>query len=151
MEKNTRLIWQLITQPPLHTTEQQCETSPGSCKAKNPLAATMVRMWMYTNGGTDVPMHEVKLVFSPSDASATLIDGSAVTPFERTVENIAGTFMVKDVTIGKYQVKEVYSGKTRLLKNRHLDEQPEVSKPVVFSKNGYLGETEYNIEFWLSE
>jgi hypothetical protein len=59
--------------------------------------------------------------------------------------------MVRDVPVGKYRVKAVYGGKTLLLKNRHLDEQPGVSKAVVFGKSGYLSETEYNIEFWLSE
>lgn len=101
--------------------------------------------------GTDVPMHEVKLIFTPYDAAATLIDGSAVPTIERTVEDVAGTFMVKDIPIGKYAVKATYPGKTLLLKNRKLTDEAGVTKTVVFGKNGYLAETEYNIEFWLSE
>lgn len=101
--------------------------------------------------GTDVPMNEVKLIFTPYDAASTLIDGSAVPTIERAVEDVSGTFMVKDIPIGKYSVKAVYPGKTLLLKNRKLTEEAGVTKTVVFGKNGYLAETEYNIEFWLSE
>ena len=59
--------------------------------------------------------------------------------------------MVKDIPIGKYLVKAVYPGKTLLLQNRHDEAAPEVQKTIVFGKYGYLGETEYNVEFWLSE
>jgi hypothetical protein len=100
---------------------------------------------------TDVPMEQVKVIFTPRDASATLIDGSTFTTVERPVEDVAGTFMVKDVPIGNYTIKAVYPGKTLLLDNRHEDDTPAVSQPVVFGKNGYLAETEYNIEFFLSE
>ena len=101
--------------------------------------------------GTDVPMDEVKLLFTPLNASSKLIYGSPVQAFERQVEDVAGTFMVKDVPIGQYMVKAVYPGKTLLLKNRHEEEQPEESKTAVFGRYGYLGETDYNVEFWLSE
>ena len=37
------------------------------------------------------------------------------------------------------------------LDNRHEEDTPAVDKTVVFGKYSYLGETEYNIEFWLSE
>jgi hypothetical protein len=100
--------------------------------------------------GTDVPMDKVKLIFTLTEN--TLIDGSPATSIERTAEAIAGTFMVKDIPIGKYTIKAVYPGKTLLLDNRHDDhDAPAVDQPVVFGKSGYLGETEYNIEFWLSE
>ena len=100
--------------------------------------------------GTDVPMNKVKLILTPIEN--TLIDGSPATSIERTVEDVAGTFMVKDIPIGKYTVKAVYPGKTLLLDNRHDDhDAPAVEQPAVFGKYGYLGETEYNVEFWLSE
>jgi hypothetical protein len=99
--------------------------------------------------GTDVDPSQVKLEFTPLEN--TLIDGTPAVAFERPVHDVAGTFMVTDVPIGKYTVKAVFPGKTLLLDNRHDDEEPAVSKTVVFGKNGYLGETEYNIEFWLSE
>jgi hypothetical protein len=101
--------------------------------------------------GTDVPMDEIKLLFTRFDASSRLVDGSPIQAIERQVEDVAGTFMVKDVPVGHYSVKAVYPGKTLLLKNRHNEEQAEQSKEVVFGKHGYRGETEYNIEFWLSE
>jgi hypothetical protein len=60
--------------------------------------------------------------------------------------------MVKDIPIGKYSVKAIYPGKTLLLENRHMDnDDAAIDKQVVFGKNGNLGETEYNIEFWVSE
>lgn len=99
--------------------------------------------------GTDVDVTQVKLVFTPLDDK--LIDGSAATPLERTIKDVAGTFMATDVPIARYSVKAVYAGKQLLLKNRHNDENPAEAKEVVFGKNGMLGETEYNIEFWLSE
>ncbi|WP_431216919.1 carboxypeptidase-like regulatory domain-containing protein [Puia sp. P3] len=99
--------------------------------------------------GTDVDPSQVKLVFTP--AESTLIDGTAAVVIERQVHDVAGTFMVTDVPIGKYTVKAVYPGRTLLLDNRHEDDSPSVSQPVVFGKYGYLGETEYNIEFWLSD
>jgi hypothetical protein len=99
--------------------------------------------------GADVDMTNVKLVFTPVDN--TLIDGSSATTIERSVQDVAGTFMATDIPVGKYTVKAVYPGKTLLLQNRHDDNGPAVSKEVVFGKNGFLGETEYNIEFWVSE
>jgi len=99
--------------------------------------------------GTDVDPGQVKLVFTPVES--TLIDGTPATALERQVHDVAGTFMVTDIPIGKYTVKAVYPGKTLLLDNRHEDDTPAVSQTVVFGKYGYLGETEYNIEFWLSE
>jgi hypothetical protein len=99
--------------------------------------------------GTDVDPGQVKLVFTPLET--TLIDGTPATAFERQVHDVAGTFMVADIPIGKYTVKAVYPGRTLLLDNRHDNYEPEVTKTVVFGKYGYLGETEYNIEFWLSE
>jgi len=99
--------------------------------------------------GTDVDPGQVKLVFTPVES--TLIDGTPAMALERQVHDVAGTFMVTDVPIGKYTVKAVYPGKTLLLDNRHDEEEPAVSKTVIFGKYGYLGETEYNIEFWLSE
>ncbi len=69
--------------------------------------------------GTDVPLEGVKLVFTPTEN--TLIDGSPAATIERTVEDVAGTFMAKDIPIGKYTVKAVYPGKTLLLDNRHND------------------------------
>ena len=99
--------------------------------------------------GTDAQMDKIKLVLTP--AENTLIDGSAATEIERTVEDVAGTFMVKDVPVGRYSVKAVYPGKTLLLQNRHDNGEPAITKEVVFGKNGTLGETEYNIEFWVSE
>lgn len=100
--------------------------------------------------GTDVDPSQVKLVFTP--AVSTLIDGTPATTLERQVHDVAGTFMATDIPIGKYTVKAVYPGKTLLLDNRHDDNDlPAVSQTVVFGKYGYLGDTEYNIEFWLSE
>jgi hypothetical protein len=101
--------------------------------------------------GTDVEMNKVKLVLTPYPGEDKLIDGSEATTIERNIDDVAGTFMVKDIPIGKYLVKAVYPGKTLLLQNRHDEEAPAVQKAVVFGKYGYLGETEYNIEFWLSE
>jgi len=99
--------------------------------------------------GTDVQPQQVKLVFTP--VSNTLIDGTAATAFERMVEDVAGTFMVKDIPVGKYKVKAVLAGKTLLLDNRHDNNDAALEKEVVFGKNSNLGETEYNIEFWLTE
>ena len=101
--------------------------------------------------GTDVPMDKVKLVFTPFGGESTLIDGSHAVPLERNVEDVAGTFMAKDVPVGKYTVKAVYESKKLLLDNRHDEGEPEEEKTVIFGKNGHLAETEYNIEFWLSE
>jgi hypothetical protein len=99
--------------------------------------------------GTDAEMDKVKLVLTPLDP--TLADGSPAAPLERTVEDVAGTFMAKDIPIGRYSVKAVYAGKILLLKNRHKEGTPAQTQEVVFGKAGYLAETEYNIEFWLSE
>ncbi|WP_165958237.1 carboxypeptidase-like regulatory domain-containing protein [Segetibacter sp. 3557_3] len=100
--------------------------------------------------GLDIPMTGVKLVFTPV-AGETLADGTAAKLIERNVVDHAGTFMARDIPIGKYTVRAVYPGKTLLLDNRKDNGEPEVQKTVVFGKNGYLAETEYNIEFWLSE
>ena len=99
--------------------------------------------------GVEVPLEEIKLVFTPVES--TLIDGSLANTIERKVEDIAGTYRVKDIPIGKYSVKAVYAGKTFLLDNRHKDDSPEVTQTVVFGKYGFLAETEYNIEFWISQ
>lgn len=101
--------------------------------------------------GADVDMTKIKLLFTPYPGETNLIDGTIAVSFERTVEDVAGTFMVKDVPIGKYIIKAIYAGKKLLLNNRHEDDNNEESKTVVFGKNGYLGETEYNIEFFVTE
>jgi len=101
--------------------------------------------------GTDVDMTKIKLSFIPFPGETTLIDGTTASSFERPVENIAGTFMVKDIPIGKYTIKAVYAGKKLLLNNRHSDDSNEDTKTVIFGKNGYLGETEYNSEFYVTE
>lgn len=101
--------------------------------------------------GADVDMTKVKLLFTPFPGETTLIDGTTATSFESPVEEVAGTFMVKDVPIGKYTIKAVYAGKKLLLNNRHIDDNNEENKTVVFGKYGYLGETEYNIEFYITE
>ncbi|HWJ27865.1 MAG TPA: carboxypeptidase-like regulatory domain-containing protein [Flavisolibacter sp.] len=101
--------------------------------------------------GTDVDLTKVKIQFTPYPGEKYLIDGSPVVAFGRNVEDVAGTFMVKDVPIGKYTIKAIYPGKKLLLDNRHADDNSEESKTVIFGKAGYLGETEYNIEFYVSE
>ena len=98
--------------------------------------------------GTGVDMKNVKLVFTPVDS--TLIDGSPAVVFERYVEDIAGTYMVKDVPIGKYTIVTKYPNKKLYLDNRHDDKDPAVRKPVIFGKYGYLADTEYNIEFFIN-
>jgi hypothetical protein len=99
--------------------------------------------------GTDAQMNKVKVVFTPIDS--TLIDGSPAVSFERYVEDVAGTFMVKDIPIGRYSIKAAYPGKKLYLENRHDNKGPAIKKTVVFGKYGFLGDTEYNIEFWVSE
>lgn len=99
--------------------------------------------------GTDADMTKIKIKFTPMEN--TLVDGSPATSFERNVEDIAGTFMVKDVPIGKYSIKAIYPGKKLYLDNRHDDKEPALTKTVIFNKYGFLAETEYNIEFWVSE
>jgi len=99
--------------------------------------------------GTDAQMDKIIIKFTPIES--TLIDGSPATSFERNVEDIAGTFMVKDVPNGKYSIKAIYPGKKLYLDNRAGNGEPALSKTVVFNKYGFLGETEYNIEFWISE
>jgi hypothetical protein len=99
--------------------------------------------------GTDVQMNKVKIIFTPTDS--TLIDGSVAASFERYVQDVAGTYMVKDVPIGKYSITAKYPGKKLYLQNRHDGKNPALNKAVVFGKYGNLAETEYNIEFWLSE
>lgn len=101
--------------------------------------------------GTDVDITKVKLLFIPFPGETNVIDGTVATSFERPVEDVAGTFMAKDVPIGKYIIKAEYAGKKLLLNNRHSDDNNEESKTVIFGKYGYLGETEYNIEFYISE
>lgn len=101
--------------------------------------------------GVSVPMDEVKLVFTPYPGETTLVDGSPAVVIERSIEDVAGTFMAKDIPIGKYSVKAVYPGKTLLLDYRHNSGNPEITKTVVFGKYGFLAATEYNISFWLSE
>ncbi|HEX5150238.1 MAG TPA: carboxypeptidase-like regulatory domain-containing protein [Parafilimonas sp.] len=99
--------------------------------------------------GTDVQMDKIKIIFTPVDS--ILIDGSPAISFERYVEDVAGTFMVKDVPIGRYSIKAAYPGKKLYLENRHDNKKPAIKKTVVFDKYGFLGDTEYNIEFWVSE
>jgi len=99
--------------------------------------------------GTGTQMDKIKLLLTPVES--TLIDGSPATAIERTVEDVAGTFMARDIPIGKYTVKALYEGKTLLLENRHDEGGAAPVKQVVFGKNGLIGETEYNIEFWVSE
>jgi hypothetical protein len=101
--------------------------------------------------GVSVPMDEIKLIFTPFPGETTLIDGSPAVAIERNIEDVAGTFMVKDIPIGKYSVKAVHPGKRLLLDYRHNSGNPEISKTVVFGKYGYLAATEYNIGFWISE
>jgi len=101
--------------------------------------------------GVSIPMDEIKLIFTPFPGETTLIDGSPAVAIERSIEDVAGTFMVKDIPIGKYSVKAVYPGKTLLLDYRHNSGNPEINKTVVFGKYGYLAATEYNIGFWISE
>ena len=101
--------------------------------------------------GVSVPMNEIKLILTPYPGETMLIDGSPAVAIERNIEDVAGTFMVKDIPIGKYQVKAVYPGKTLLMDYRHNSGNPEITKTVVFGKHGFLAATEYNIEFWLSE
>lgn len=101
--------------------------------------------------GADVDMTKVKLSFTPFPGETSFIDGTTAASFERPVEEVAGTFMVKDVPIGKYTIKAVYAGKKLLLNDRHIDDTNEDNKTVVFGKYGYLGETEYNIEFYVTE
>jgi hypothetical protein len=57
---------------------------------------------------------------------------------------------LKVISVGKYTVKAIYNGKALLL-NRHVDDNNEETKTVIFGKNGYLGETEYNIEFYVTQ
>jgi hypothetical protein len=99
--------------------------------------------------GTDADMTKIIIKFTPLDS--TLIDGSPAVAFERSVEDVAGTFMVKDVPIGRYSIKAIYPGKKLYLDNRHGNGGPALKKTVVFNKYGFLAETEYNIEFWVSE
>ncbi len=100
--------------------------------------------------GVSVPMEEVKLIFTPVPGEK-LIDGSVATVIERVIEDVAGTYMAKDIPVGKYTVKAMHGNKTLLLDYRHDSGKPEVSKTVVFGKYGHLVDTEYNISFWLSE
>lgn len=100
--------------------------------------------------GTELDLSQVKIQFAPYPGES-LIDGSMGTSFERQVENIAGTFMVKDIPVGKYIIQAIYQGKKLLLDNRHEEDSREESKVVVFGRYGNLGETEYNIEFYITE
>lgn len=101
--------------------------------------------------GTDVDITKVKLLFTPFPGETNLIDGTIAVSFERPVEDVAGTFMAKDIPIGKYIIKAVYADRKLLLNNRHSDDYNEESKTVIFGKYSYLGETEYNIEFYITE
>ena len=101
--------------------------------------------------GTGVDITKVKLSFIPFPGETNIVDGTIAASFERPVEDIAGTFMVKDVPIGKYIIKAVYADKKLLLNNRHSYDNNEESKTVIFGKYGYLSETEYNIEFYITE
>lgn len=101
--------------------------------------------------GADVDMTKIKLLLTPYPGETNLMDGTVASVLERPVEDVAGTFMVKDIPVGKYTAKALYNGKTLLLNNRHMDDSNEETKTVVFGKNGYLGETEYNIEFYVTE
>jgi hypothetical protein len=104
---------------------------------------------LYNLFGTDAPLDKIKIMFMPIEP--TLIEGSPANAFERNVENVAGTFMVKDIPIGKYTVKAVYPGKILLLKSKRISDVEAINKTVVFGKYGYLADTEYNIEFMVSE
>ena len=100
--------------------------------------------------GADVTMTDVTLRLTPLDPQ--LLDGSPAGVIEGKLEDISGTFMLKDIPIGKYKAEAIYPGKTLLLSNRDITgDTPAVEKEVIFGKNGLLGDTEYNIEFWLSE
>lgn len=99
--------------------------------------------------GTTISLQDVNLILTPLEP--TLIDGSPAQTLEKTVADISGTFMATDIPVGRYSVKAVYQNKTLSIDNRHDDGQPALSKEVVFGKSGYLGETEYNIEFWVTE
>ena len=101
--------------------------------------------------GIDIDITKVKLSFTHYPGEAYLVDGTQAAPLERAVEEVAGTYMVKDIPIGKYKIKASYAGKKLLLNNRHEDDANEEIKTVVFGKYGYLGETDYNIEFFLTE
>lgn len=100
---------------------------------------------------TDIDMAKLKIVFSPYPGEPQLIDGTTAVAFESPITEVAGTYMVRDVPVGKYTIKASYPGKKILLNNRHEDDANEESKTVVFGKYGFLGETEYNIEFYITE
>jgi hypothetical protein len=99
--------------------------------------------------GTDADMTKIKIKFTPLDS--TLIDGSPAVSFERSVEDVAGTFMVKDVPIGKYSIKAIYPGKKLYLEKRHGSGGPALKKTFIYNKYGFLAETENKIELWVSE
>lgn len=99
--------------------------------------------------GIDVDMTKIRLLFTPFPGEPTLIDGSTAAPFEKPAEEVAGTFMVKDIPVGKYTVKALYTGKPLMLNNRYADDNNEETKTIVFGKYGYLGDTEYNISFYV--
>ena len=104
---------------------------------------------LYNLFGTDVPLDKIKIMFTPIEP--TLIDGSPAKAFEGTVEKMVGTYMVKDIPIGKYSVKAIYPDKTLLLKRKRVADIEEINKTVVFVKDSFLADTEYNIEFYVSE
>jgi hypothetical protein len=83
-------------------------------------------------------MDKVKLVFTPYPSENKLI-GKHCNYSRKIRGRCCRNIMVKDIPSGKYIVK---TGMMRA---------PEAEKTVVFAKYGNLGETEYNIEFWLSE
>lgn len=103
---------------------------------------------LYASGLT-VNLEEITIKLTPLDPQ--LADGSTAQVIERRPEDIAGTFMIKDVPLGKYKAEAFFPGRTILLRNRHNADPAATSQTVVFGKNGFLAETDYNIEFWVSE
>ena len=99
--------------------------------------------------GLSVSLEDISIRLTPIDPQ--LADGSIAQIIERRPEDIAGTFMIKDVPLGKYKAEVIFPGRTILLRNRHNADPAAVSQIVIFGKNGFLAETDYNIEFWVSE
>ena len=99
--------------------------------------------------GLSVDLTDITIRLTPVDP--LLADGSLASVIERKPEDITGTFMIKDVPLGKYKAEAFFPGKTILLRNRDNNDPAALSQTVVFGKNGFLAETEYNIEFWVSE
>ncbi len=102
--------------------------------------------------GLSIPLEDVKLIFLPKEK--TLIDGGPAVRIEKNVVNVAGTDMANDIPIGVYTVQAVHArtGKPLLLDNRKDgSDAPARDKMVIFGKHAYLADTEYNIEFSVSE